>query len=257
MIVAASHAHGSLTATESRLLANVIAFSDRQVAEIMTPRLSTICLFTNKTLGENIAIVREHQHTRYPLADGSIDKVIGIVHVKDLLLLRGLPQGEGGVLRSIMRPASFVPETASVDAALRLIQRRRSLMVIVVDEYGTVAGLVTLEDVLEEIVGPIQDEFDTPEPPGVQREGEDVEVDASMPLSEVAAKMRSLPIPDSDRVRTVGGYILKLLGHVPKVGETLTLGRYQVQVIEMDHLRIKRLRFRAQHGRGEQAAPRP
>src|SRR5262249_47282014 len=154
---------------------------ERAVAEIMTPRLKMVCLHTEKTLGENLAVVREHQYTRFPLVEGDVDHVIGVVHVKDLFLMHGMPKGEGGLLRTIMRPVAFVPETTTIDVLLREVQRRRTLLTIVINERGSVAGLVTLEDVLEEIVGPIRDEFDVQERPEFDRQGDDVIVDGAMP----------------------------------------------------------------------------
>jgi CBS domain containing-hemolysin-like protein len=243
MIVAASHAHGSLTAAEAKLFENVMDFSERRVVEIMTPRVDIVCLFTDKTLGENIAIVRESQHTRFPLAEDSIDNVIGMVHVKDLFLLHGMPRGEGGVLQSIKRPILIIPEATTVEAVLKMFQRKRVLMGVVVDEFGSLVGLITLEDVLEELVGPIRDEFDAQERPEIERHGAETIVDGQLSVRDAVAMFPELPGVDDESVHTIAGIVLGHLGRLPKVGEMLMLGPYRVEVMEMHNLRITRLRL--------------
>jgi CBS domain containing-hemolysin-like protein len=257
MIVGASHAHGVLNATERRLLENVIDFSEREVAEIMTPRVDMVCLFVNKSIAENLAIVRGQQHTRYPLAEGSADNVIGMIHIKDFITLTvdGAAQRTGNVLQSIKRPVLFVPERASIDALLRTIQATHTLMAIVVDEYGGVAGVVTLEDVLEELVGEIRDEFDDVELE-VERRGGETIVDGGMPLNEVEEMFPDLVSDEESDVRTVGGLVLKELGRIPIEGDQVTLGPYRVVVSEMDNLRITRVKIERVSGGGGAALER-
>ncbi|HEY7819815.1 MAG TPA: hemolysin family protein [Vicinamibacteria bacterium] len=244
MIVAASHTHGALNATERRLLENVIDFSERQVAEIMTPRVDMVCLFVNRSLAENLQIVRGEQHTRYPLADGSADNVIGMIHIKDFMTLIADKTSErgGSVLQSIKRPVLFVPESATIDAVLRTMQATRTLMAIVVDEYGGVAGLVTLEDVLEELVGEIRDEFDEMELE-VERRGGETIVDGGLPLNEVEEMFPDLVKEEDTDVRTVGGIVLKELGRIPVARDAVNVGPYRLEVIEMDNLRITRVKI--------------
>jgi CBS domain containing-hemolysin-like protein len=251
MIVAASHAHGVLNATERRLLENVIDFSEREVAEIMTPRVDMVCLFVNKSIAENLAIVRGEQHTRYPLAEGSADNVIGMIHIKDFITLttEGAVERTGSVLQSIKRPVLFIPEGASIDAALRTIQATHTLMAIAVDEHGGVSGLVTLEDVLEELVGEIRDEFDEMELE-VERRGGETLVDGGLPLSEVEEMFPDLVTEEASDVRTIGGLVLKELGRIPVVGDKVTLGPYRLEVTEMDNLRITRVKIGRVSGSG-------
>ena len=250
MIVAASHAHGALNATERRLLENVIDFSEREVAEIMTPRVDTVCLFVNKSIAENLAIVRGEQHTRYPLADGSPDNIIGMIHIKDFITLTAEGAARtGSVLQSIKRPVLFVPESASIDAVLRTMQATHTLMAIVVDEYGGVAGLVTLEDVLEELVGEIRDEFDETELE-VERRGGETIVDGGLPLNEVEEMFPDLVKGEEGDVRTIGGLVLKELGRIPIVSDRVTLGAYLLEVMEMDNLRITRVKIERVPGSG-------
>jgi CBS domain containing-hemolysin-like protein len=244
MIVGASHTHGVLNATERRLLENVIDFSEREVVEIMTPRVDMVCLLVDKSIGENLAIVRGEQHTRYPLADGSADNIIGMIHIKDFITLTvdGAVERTGSVLQSIKRPVLFVPESATIDAVLRTIQATRTLMAIVVDEYGGVAGLVTLEDVLEELVGEIRDEFDDMELE-IERRGAETIVDGGLPLNEVEEMFPDLVNDEESDVRTIGGLVLKELGRIPVSGDRVTVGPYRLEVVEMDNLRITRVKI--------------
>ncbi len=256
MIVGASHAHGILNATERHLLENVIDFSERKVAEIMTPRVDVVCLLVNKSIADNLAIVRGEQHTRYPLAEGSADNVIGMIHIKDFITLTvDAAERAGSVLQSIKRPVLFVPENASIDAVLRTIQATRTLMAIVVDEYGGVAGLVTLEDVLEELVGEIRDEFDDAELE-IERRGGETIVDGGLPLSEVEEMFPDVVSDEESDVRTIGGLVLKELGRIPAAGDQVTLGPYRLQVVEMDNLRITRVKIERGQAAPERAARR-
>jgi CBS domain containing-hemolysin-like protein len=244
MIVGASHAHGVLNATERRLFENVIDFSARKVAEIMTPRLDMACLFVNRSIADNLAVVRDHQHTRYPLAEGSADNVIGMIHIKDFITLTSEREADraGSILQSIKRPVLFVPEKASIDAVLRTFQSTHTLLAVVVDEYGGVSGLVTLEDVIEELVGDIRDEFDTGELSDIERRGGETILDGGVSLAEVEEMFPGMVGASEDGVRTLGGLVLKELGRIPRVGEGVTLGSYRVQVVEMGHLRITRVK---------------
>lgn len=247
MIVEASEASGELNPQERKLLDNALALSERFVREIMVPRPDMICLYTTRSLEENLGTVRESRHTRYPLAVEDKDHIIGMIHVRDLVDARERADADGQPLslEKIRRPVMFVPEVATIDRVLRLFQRGRSHLALVVDEFGGIAGLVTLEDVLEELVGEIRDEFDVDEkevalvPPGASGEAL---VDAGLPLDEVAESFKFEPAQAT--VDTIGGYVLQLLGRLPKVGETVQMGRYRVEVAEMEGLRVTKLRFK-------------
>ena len=241
MIVGASHTHGVLNATERRLLENVIDFSEREVAEIMTPRVDMVCLLVNKSIAENLAIVRGEQHTRYPLAEGSADNVIGMIHIKDFITLTvdgASVERTGSVLQSIKRPVLFVPESASIDAVLRTMQATRTLMAIVVDEYGGVAGLLSIEDVIEQIVGDIEDEYDFDEAednivlekPGRYR------VKA---LTEIADFNAVLGTTFGDtEFDTVGGLVINRFGRLPKRGEQIRIEDLLVRILRADSRRL-------------------
>lgn len=239
MIVTASHAHGVLNATETRLLENVFGLSERPVAEIMTPRVEMICLDRSRSFDENLQTVRTHQHTRYPLIDGSPDQVLGIIHVKDLIRIAGEPQVAS--LDALMRPVHFIPESASIDHLLKLIQKTRTLMAVVVEEYGGVAGVVTLEDILEELIGEIRDEFDSAEQADVVRRGETVHLSPGIPIADALQALPGLKVELDEDIRTLGGHIMKRLGRVPKVGDIIEFGPWRAKITRMDGQRVTRL----------------
>ena len=147
------------------MIGNVFDFADRVAREVMVPRQDMVCLFLDDTLAENMAVVRSSHHTRYPLCMEDKDQVVGTLHVRDLLKLK--PGQTTFDLRRLMRPIVVIPEAMPVPKALHLMQQRHVQMVLVADEYGGTAGLITMEDLVEEIVGDIQDEHEAQEPPDV------------------------------------------------------------------------------------------
>lgn len=180
MLLSDSAAVGQLDEHERVLLDNVFAFSDRVARELMVPRNEMVCLFVDAPIAESVAFAMEAGHTRFPLCEGDKDKVLGMIHMQDLFR----QHHELADLRQIMRPMLMVPETLSVSRLLKGFQRQKSQMAILVDEYGGTAGLVTLEDLLEEIVGDIQDEFDQ-EVPDVRPVGPgSFDIDGALRLEE-------------------------------------------------------------------------
>jgi CBS domain containing-hemolysin-like protein len=220
---------------------NALDFQERSVREVMVPRTNVVALFTDKTIQQNIAVALENQFTRYPLCERNMDNVVGMIHLKDLFRLKG-ETGPGKDLMSIRREMLFVPETMPLETILSTFLARRVLMATVVDEYGGTAGLVTLENVLEELVGDIRDEFDV-ENPLVQRIS-DVEflVDGSLSLHEFA-EMFGIE-PESREVVTVSGYALQLLGRMPERGAAVTMGPWQGTVEAVQGKTVKTLRLK-------------
>lgn len=252
MLVSASTRQGVLDETERDLIDNVFQFADRVVREVMIPRRDMVCLYTDKSMQENIEIARREGYNRYPLCEGDKDHVIGLVHIKDLF---GLGNGFQPVsdLRLIRREILMVPETLSTSRLLKEFQRRRSHMAVVVDEFGGTAGLVTLEDLLEEIVGEIQDEFDE-ETPRIQTVGVDVyEVDGGLLLDE-AAEAFGLRLESGD-VDTLGGYIMARLGRVPRVGDRVEANTHCLEVAELDGAAVARVRVTPRGARTGAAQP--
>ncbi|MTI80855.1 MAG: HlyC/CorC family transporter [Firmicutes bacterium] len=251
MLVSESYKSGHLDKNEWRLLNNVFQFEKRVVREVMVPRPEVVFLDINKSLEENMQIVRESGHTRFPLCDGQRDNIIGLVHIKDLIKLDG-----GLGIDKIKRNIMMVPEGVPLDKLLKEFQQKHEHMALVVDEYGGTSGIVTMENVLEELVGEIQDEFDE-EPPQVIKEKEGIFlVDGRMLLDE-AAEMFNLPITEEDEYDTLAGFVFGRLGKRPRVGDEVELSAHKLEVVAMDGLRIDRVRITIVNKKNDESENRP
>ncbi|SDF24433.1 Hemolysin, contains CBS domains [Sporolituus thermophilus DSM 23256] len=240
MIVSASHRGGVLDQMESELIDNVFDFADRLAREVMVPRQDMVCLFVDDSFEENMRIVRETGHTRYPLCVEDKDHVIGMVHIRDLMDL-DMCSTEEKDLRSIMREILVVPEGMSVAKLLQFMRRKRTHMAIVIDEYGGTAGLVALEDVIEEIVGDIQDEHDDEEDVEVRRLADGTyEFDGRVLLDDVT-ELLNIRLEEHDE-DTIGGYIFGMLGRRPEVGDKISIGDYKFEVLQVNGFRVVRVK---------------
>lgn len=232
-----SHKKGYINKTELDFVDNVFDFSDRNVREIMIPRTDMICLYTEDTFDENIRVAVSEHMTRYPVCREDKDDIIGFLHIKDLmgyLYKRRRPR-----LRQLVRKALIVPETMKISMLLKMMQRDRSQLAIVVDEYGGTAGMVTIEDIIEEIVGEIQDEFDQ-ERPLVEKRGECLySVDAKLLLEEVC-DILEMDI-EAENIDTIGGWLYNNVQSPPCIGMKSSWGSRDFFVEEMDNLRITRV----------------
>jgi len=218
------------------LLDNVFELSHRVARQIMVPRADVIYLSTTKALEENLRTARSTGHTRFPLCDGDLDKVIGLVHIKDLFR----STAPFSALKERAREISFVPESLTLDRLLKRMRSERVHLAAVLDEYGGVSGIVTLENVIEEIVGPIQDEFDL-EKPELVRRGENLyQVSGAMLVADLEDEL-GLDFSDRDE-DTIGGVALSELGQRPRVGDRVSVGPLQLDVLEVERNRIKTLR---------------
>jgi CBS domain containing-hemolysin-like protein len=225
---------------DHELLRSIVDFSNRLVREVMTPRPDIVAIRAEATLEELRAFFREQEYSRIPVFKESLDNVLGFVFVKDLI--RRLDASPATPVTELMRPAYFVPETKRVAELLKEFQRKQVQSAIVVDEYGGTAGLVTLEDLLEEIVGEIRDEYDVELEPFVP-EGEHAFLVAGRAnFDEVAEKLRLET--KAEGFETFGGYLLSHLGRVPSVGETLEVDGLCVEVLEAERRRIHKVRVR-------------
>jgi len=239
MIVSASRRGGVLDQMESELIDNVFDFADRLAREIMIPRRDMVCLFVDDPYEDNLRIVMDTAHTRYPLCRGDKDHVLGMVHIRDLMNYNGT-RHENPELTSVMREVLMVPEGMSVAKLLQLMRHKRIHLSVVVDEYGGTAGLVALEDVIEEIVGNIQDEHDKPMEPEIQRMPDgSFQFDGGVVLDDVL-KLLNIPL-DEHEEDTVGGYIFGLLGRQPAKGDMVEIGEYQFKILKTDGFRILRV----------------
>lgn len=234
----------TITSTGKSISLRAMELRDRTVREVMVPRTGLVSLSTLRTIEENIGIALENQFTRYPLCERDVDNIVGMIHLKDLFKLKG-ETGPGGRLLDIKREMLFVPETMSLERTLNLFLTKRMLMAIAVDEYGGTAGLVTLENVLEELVGEIRDEFDV-ESILVQKVSDtEFLVDGSMPLLDFS-RMFSV-VPDSRDVVTVSGYVIHLIGMVPVRGTAVRLGGWHATIEAVDGIKVKTVRMKKQH----------
>jgi CBS domain containing-hemolysin-like protein len=243
LILAHSHAQGVLDRDERRMLERVFDFADRSVRQVMVPSTEIVFLDLQKGLEENLEIARKDRHTRYLLCDKTLDRVAGIVHVKDLFWqYRQL--GERFNLTLVTRPVQFVPESKSIKTLMTELRQTRTHMAVVVDEYGATVGIVTLEDILEELVGEIQDEFDIDSPPPmIQETGENQYMIHGRALLVEVANWLEVAIEDKEN-DTVGGHIMMLLGRTAQVGDELTVANeYRVHVVGMKGLQITDLLF--------------
>ncbi|OYD07504.1 hemolysin family protein [Paludifilum halophilum] len=236
MVMAQSHRNGVIDQTEFTLFDNVFQFADRMGREIMVPRVNMVCLYKDQTLKENWAIMQSSNHTRFPLCDKDKDDIIGIVHIRDvyeaLLLEKTIS------LEKIARPEVLVPETMELTKILRNLQKSKAGMAIVVDEYGGTAGLVTTEDIIEEIFGDIQDEFDD-EPPPLQTGEEGILLDPRLLIEEVNEHLRTaIEDPGND---TIGGWFFSRLGKVPEIGDQVRSDGWLFTVAEAHERWITRL----------------
>ena len=226
---------------EQALLQSIVDFGGTLVREVMTPRPDIVAISADATIKELRALFREQEYSRIPVFKDNLDNILGIVFVKDVFLLVETDSPGASILR-LIRPAVFVPETKRVPELLKEFQRRQVQMAIVVDEYGGTAGLVTLEDLIEEIVGEIRDEYDVEAEPIVDEGNGSWVFSAKASIDEVRDRLDVAIEPEG--FETVGGYVLTRVGRVPAVGETFELDGLQVEVLEAERRRIHKVRFR-------------
>jgi CBS domain containing-hemolysin-like protein len=238
ILVEQSEESGVLETTDATLLEGVFEFSEKNAREVMTPRTEIDALPIDATLDETVAMVEESGRSRYPVYEESIDNVVGLVLAKDLIpVLRRLPVEFS--LAAIVRPVHVVPGTREVEEVLADFKRLKEHMAVVLDEYGGTAGIVTMEDLLEEIVGEILDEYDEP-PEHPEREGADLVIlPGSTNIGELNERF-GLSVPNEDYT-TIGGFVFGTLGRLPVVADRITAGGAVFTVREMDGRRIESL----------------
>ena len=240
MLVEQSRETGDIAAQGARMIEGVFEFTEKAARDVMTPRTSVVGLPVEATLAEAADTVARAGRSRYPVFRETLDDVVGTVHAK--AILAGLRGDAGATVETVMRPAFFVPGTREVEDVLADMKRQKVHIAIVLDEYGGTAGLVTMEDLLEEIVGPIYDEYDrAPEPATITAP------DAA-PILSGAAEIRDvndahgLTLDDSDYT-TVGGLVFGMLGRLPKVGDAVTVTGGKLEVVEMEGRRVGKVRL--------------
>ncbi|WP_248927347.1 hemolysin family protein [Paenibacillus hamazuiensis] len=230
-----SNKSGLIDNTELTLVDNIFEFAETTAREIRIPRTDMICLYANLSYEENKAIAISEMHTRYPVCDPDKDNIIGFVHIKDLLKTEESFEN----IKSIARPIMGVPESMQISDLLKLMQKKKAQMALLIDEYGGTSGLVTFEDIIEEIVGEIQDEFDEERPQIEKREDGTYSIDGRMLIEEVNSFFQ-LQI-ESDDYDTIGGWIYSQTEIPPKKHQKIVHGQLEFIIDETDHLRISRI----------------
>jgi CBS domain containing-hemolysin-like protein len=239
VLLATSARGGHISARQLEIGENVLGMMELEVRHILVPRVDVAYLSLEWPVEENLRVIRKTGHSRFPLCRNGLDTVLGFVHAKDVL--SALLDKSDPELRAVARRPVFVPDTQPIPRLILQLQQSRKHCAVVVDEHGTAIGLVFLEDALEEIVGPIQDEFDE-EPPEVDEVAPGVvEVQGSMALPD-AQEHFQLELEDA-HADTIGGHIVELLGRLPRRRDQLELGPYRVTVVEVTRRRVGRLRF--------------
>ena len=238
MLVEQSQEGGTLEQTDATLIEGVFEFSEKNAREVMTPRTEIDALAVDATLDETLTLVEETQRSRYPVYEETIDDIIGLVLAKDLLPVLRKPPAEFN-LRTIMRPIHVVPGSREVEEVLADFKRLKEHLAIVLDEYGGTAGLVTMEDLLEEIVGEILDEKDEPPEPEEREAPDLVLVAGSTNVADLNERF-GLDVPDEDYT-TIGGFVFGALGRLPTVGDRITAGGAIFTVRDMEGRRIETL----------------
>lgn len=237
-MVEASGASGELIEDEREMIHSIIEFTDTVAREVMTPRTDIDACEVSHTAQDVARMIDETGHTRIPIYQGSLDRIVGVVHAKDLL--KTLMNGNDSDIRKVMRPAMYVPESKDLHGLLQAFRRERSLLAIVQDEFGGTAGLVTMEDVVEEIVGQIVDEYDEEEPEVQSLEERGWLIDGRMNLDDVNDEIGSEFI--SEEFDTLGGYVFGLFGRQPSEGDMIEDEDWHLEVAATDGRRIMRVR---------------
>jgi CBS domain containing-hemolysin-like protein len=238
--------------SEKQMIASILEMDETVAREVMVPRMDIVALNVETSLRDALAVIIEAGHSRVPVYEENTDRIVGLLYAKDLL--KCFQEDRSDIpIRSLLRPAYFVPASKKVNTLLREMQRDRIHIAVVVDEYGGTAGLVTIEDILEEIVGEIQDEYDQEAEIYVQALGPDTYLlNARFDIYSLA-KLLDAELPEED-ADTLGGMIYSVLGHVPEQGESVAVGGWRFTVLELEGRRIEQVRAEPVHYAPESGA---
>jgi putative hemolysin len=242
LIIERGGEQGVLEAEEEQMINAVIELGDRRLHEVLVPRIDIVALAATASLEEAIDVVVEAGHSRVPVYDGSIDEILGILYAKDLLPYLKTASGPRPTVRAILRAPLFVPESMTIDDLLHEFQRRKVHIAIVLDEYGGTAGLVTIEDLLEEIVGEIQDEYDEEEPMVVRLGEDEYRIDGRVAVDEMLETFDlEIELEDEAEYDTVGGLVFHRIGGVPQPGDRVELEGLELTVESTDGRRVDKV----------------
>lgn len=234
---------GLISEDEGEMIQGIFSFRDTVAREVMVPRTDTVAAPDDSSVESLIALIVESGHSRIPIYQDSIDNIIGILHAKDLLQHWGKTDLE---LRAILRPPYFIPESKKISEVLRDLRHRKSHMAIVIDEYGGTAGVLTMEDIIEEIIGDIMDEYDAEENWLVEQEDGSILVDARLDVEELEDHL-DMEFPEG-KFESVGGFIISRLGRVPAVHEKVLFKNLEMIVEAADSRKVQKVRIRRREG---------
>ncbi len=244
-IVKLAEEEGILEEQEKDMIHSIFEFSETIVREIMTPRTDAVSVDVNSTLQEAIEVIQEKGHSRIPAYEDNIDNIVGIVYAKDLLGLSASNYQSN--LKKFIREAIFIPETTSIEDILHQMKKAKCHIAIVVDEYGGMSGLVTLEDIIEEIIGEIQDEYDKDKTPEfTEINPNHYMVDAQMNIDDFSQKI-NFTFPSDEDYDTIGGFALSIFGKFPSRGEQISFQNLKITVKEISNRRILKLDIKKTH----------
>jgi len=243
MLVDDSYNKGVLNETEAEMLHNMFKFSDLMAKQVMKPRTDMICIPNDITYDVLNELALENQYTRYPVYEENIDKILGFIHVKDLYSL-SLTR-ENYSIEKLIRPVMLVPETMTLDNLIIEFKKSHGQMAVVIDEFGGTAGLITLEDVLEEIIGEVQDEFDEEEEADIKEISENTYIANAMMRIDELVDFFDLDenLFEEDDVETIAGLVVKLLGRIAEVNDVVSFNGLTFTVVEIDGARITKLKI--------------
>lgn len=240
VLVTQSGKSQEVTETEREILINALGLNELWVRDVMTPRNNVVVLDADEPFEKTLEIALRSKHTRFPLVKGHLDHSIGLIHIKDLFKLINDPDPD---LMRIKRELKIVPDTMPLDTLLKFFLREHAHLALVVDEFGTPVGVVFLDNIIEELVGDIQDEFDNERSAFTRVNGDEFVVEGTMTLNDLGGHVPDLEL-ESGEVTTVGGYITQQLGRFPEVGETMEILGYEARVTSTDGRRVGQIHFR-------------
>ncbi len=240
-VISEGKLQGAVDEQETEMIRSVIEFGDTNVAEIMTPRTDIIAIEKGANLSKAKETITDSGHSRVPVYDETIDNILGVLYAKDLLLL---DNGDEFDLTKLMRAVPYIPDNKPVDDLLQELKDQKVHIAIVLDEYGGTSGLVTIEDIIEELVGEIADEYELvePPPPIMHVDANTIDVDARMRIDELNEELH-LTLPEHDDYDTIGGFVFSSMGKIPRVGEQCEHKNIRISVLAAEPRRINRLRL--------------
>src|SRR5262249_47679529 len=242
-VVSEGEAQGAVDEEQKEMIQSVIELHDTTVSAIMTPRTDIVGVPASATFDEVREMVVRNGHSRIPVFEKTIDHIVGVLYAKDMLRLRPEQPFDA---RKVMRTAPYVPQTKTIGELLDEFRQTKVQIAIVLDEYGGTAGLATIEDILEELGGEIDDEYEQPEAPTITRVDEDtIELDSRVPIYEVNTEL-GIALPDDGEFETIGGFVFSTLGRIPTRGEEFSFENLQFRVVDAEARKIKRLRIKVQ-----------